>query len=270
MNSRRILNFFEEAIHTERYASMQSPIHAIDPRLKLFSLLAIACTAISIRGIVAQLLLATLLVLMAFASRISMRYFLLRATFFIPIFAGIIALPTAFISPVTSDTLMKFDILGVSLAVSKGGLERAITFVAKVWVCSSSLILLTLTTKLDRIAQALKRLKLPDVIASMLIMTHRYTFLLVEEIDRMILAREARTVGKRTRLELVRWIGSILGSLFIRAYERGERVHAAMLARGYSGKFLTRGEMKSKSTDWCFLLSIVLVCGLALWVDVFV
>jgi cobalt/nickel transport system permease protein len=83
---------------------------------------------------------------------------------------------------------------------------------------------------------ALGRLGCPPVVASTLHFMSRYAHILGEERNRMLIARRARTFG-RTRPIWSAWsmLGSLLGALFVRAMERGERVHRAMLARGWDG-----------------------------------
>ncbi|MCX5999217.1 MAG: energy-coupling factor transporter transmembrane component T, partial [Chloroflexi bacterium] len=64
---------------------------------------------------------------------------------------------------------------------------------------------------------------------------YRYIFVLVDEAMRMWRARESRSLGRK-RLWQIRTLGSMIGILFIRSYERGERVYAAMVSRGYEGR----------------------------------
>jgi cobalt/nickel transport system permease protein len=67
---------------------------------------------------------------------------------------------------------------------------------------------------------------------------YRYLHVLTEELDRMVKARRSRTFRRSGRLDWVLLTG-LIGILFLRAFERGERVHAAMLARGWDGTIRT-------------------------------
>ena len=77
-------------------------------------------------------------------------------------------------------------------------------------------------------------------------------------------ARDSRNFGGR-RLWQMRTIGNMVGTLFIRSYERGERVYAAMLARGYDGQNSTLNQLRFRPLDIGFLVSfctvILLVCA---------
>ena len=79
---------------------------------------------------------------------------------------------------------------------------------------------------------------MPAVLVSTLQFMHRYLHVLTDELDRMLKARRSRTFRRTGRLDWGLLTGCI-GILFLRAFERGERVHAAMLARGWDGTIRT-------------------------------
>lgn len=93
-------------------------------------------------------------------------------------------------------------------------------------------------TPFPRLLQALGRLGVPPVLLATLHFMHRYLFVLTDELGRMIQARRARNFRRSGRLD---WglLTGLIGVLFLRAMERGERVHAAMLARGWDGNLRT-------------------------------
>ena len=87
---------------------------------------------------------------------------------------------------------------------------------------------------------------------------YRYIFVLVDEILRMKQARDSRNFGGN-RLWQLRTIGNMIGTLFIRSYERGERVYAAMLARGYVGRTRTLNRLNFRLADVYFGIGFGLV-----------
>ena len=91
---------------------------------------------------------------------------------------------------------------------------------------------------MPRLLAALRRLGMPPILLSTLHFMHRYLEVLADELARMAQARRARSFRRSGRLD---WglLTGLLGILLIRALERGERVHAAMLARGWDGTFRT-------------------------------
>ncbi|MBI4657741.1 MAG: hypothetical protein HY735_02630 [Verrucomicrobia bacterium] len=100
--------------------------------------------------------------------------------------------------------------------------------VLSIWILS----LLTQTTSVIELIAGLRRLHFPAIWVELFAFLVRYASVLATEWNRMQLAREARTFHLPSR-ERWRLLAQSLGCLFIRAYERAERIHQAMLARGY-------------------------------------
>jgi cobalt/nickel transport system permease protein len=198
-------------------------------------------------------------------SKISLRYFFLRATLFIPIFASVIALPLPFITPGTPLTTIGYD--GYFIFVTKEGVYKALQFAFRIWVCVASLTLLVLTTRFTMLIHAMERFKIPRVFVMMTAVTYRFIFLFINETYRMLLAKEARKVGEEQRMQIMKSLAYIIGTLFIRAYERGERVYLAMTARAYAGETRSLGKMKCGVRDWVFGGASVLICLTVLLIE---
>ncbi len=94
--------------------------------------------------------------------------------------------------------------------------------------------LLTLTTPVNLLFQGLVALRMPPLLVAILASMYRYLHVLQDEFTAMSRAAAARNlVGNPDRHRLV--VGNMIGSLFIRTYDRGDRIYRAMLARGYQG-----------------------------------
>jgi len=132
------------------------------------------------------------------------------------------------------------------------------------WVsCGSILLRATLTasvafilvalTGFPAICEALEKLGMPRVFAVQLLFLYRYIFVLTDEGVRMARARQLRTFGKRGFG--VRQFGSLAGQLLLRTWDRAERIHMAMLARGFSGEFRTlRGQSRFGRREMIFMV----------------
>lgn len=105
----------------------------------------------------------------------------------------------------------------------------------KAFVAGLALILLSTTTSFDKILLGLRELRVPYIMVEVLSFLLRYLSVIESELGRMKRARDSRSFGKLGLIEWIKTSGGILGSLFIRSYERSERVYQAMLARGYGG-----------------------------------
>jgi cobalt/nickel transport system permease protein len=114
----------------------------------------------------------------------------------------------------------------------------ALTIVAKNSLAFVATLLMAHVTPFPKLLAAMRGLGMPAVLAATLQFMHRYLYVLTDELDRMLKARRSRTFRRTGRLDWGLLTGSI-GILFLRAFERGERVHSAMLARGWDGTIRT-------------------------------
>jgi cobalt/nickel transport system permease protein len=252
------VNAIQETVYAERYSTRTGLLQQIDPRVKLFSIAALVLSAVAVRTISPLIILFGAIMIFCVASRIPLTFFTLRTTVFIPIFAGLIALPLLFMTPGVALASLSLD--GVALVITSQGLYRAAQFTLRVWVCVALSVLLILTTRFSNLIGALDRLRFPRVFVMMTSITYRFIFLFLNEGYRMLLARESRTTkGLRWR-ENVGSLARIVATLFVRAHERGERVYLAMTARGYAGRLRRLDEMKCTKRDWAFANICALVC----------
>jgi cobalt/nickel transport system permease protein len=106
----------------------------------------------------------------------------------------------------------------------------------KAWTGAFALVILGASTPFPELLHGLEHLRLPRLLLALLAVTHRYGLVFAEEFSRTRRALEARAFRPRW-LWQAGAIGRLIGSFFLRAYERGERVYLAMLGRGFTGTF---------------------------------
>ncbi len=126
----------------------------------------------------------------------------------------------------------RIEVFGVS--VSEPGLLAAWGLLAKGTIGVLASLTLAATTDPQDVLMGLRRLRLPDLIVQIMGFMLRYLDVVTAEMGRMVTAMRSRGCDPRSPRH---WpvLARSLGALFIRSYERGERVHLAMLARGYDG-----------------------------------
>lgn len=124
------------------------------------------------------------------------------------------------------------------LPITHGGLYMLFNALVKSWLSVLTAILLYSTTPFSKFIKGLESMRVPKVITMLLSFLYRFIWVLTDEIKRMIRARDARAFGGG-HLWHLQIIGQMIGSLFIRSYERAERVYAAMISRGYTGTINT-------------------------------
>lgn len=142
--------------------------------------------------------------------------------------------------------------LGIGpLHVSRSGLLVLWNVLAKSCLGVLGVTLLSETTSFAELLQALERLRFPRFAVMLAGFTHRYAFVLADEAVRMMRARDARGYRGRWLWE-AGVIGRMVGALFLRSFERGERVYLAMISRGFDGSMPASVDPLRRS-DYLFL-----------------
>ncbi len=141
----------------------------------------------------------------------------------------------------------RIDVVGLPL--SRAGLWGAWTILAKGTLGVGASILLAATTPVAGILGGLDRLRLPRAFTAIAGSMVRYLDVIVGEAERMHVARQSRGYDPRW-LGQARGAAASAGTLFVRSYERGERVHLAMLARGYTGSLPRLCAVPATAGDW--------------------
>jgi cobalt/nickel transport system permease protein len=124
------------------------------------------------------------------------------------------------------------EVLGIS--VSGAGLTAAAGLLMKGTLGVLASLTFAATTEPDEVLRGLQRLRMPDTLVQIMGFMIRYLDVVTAEMGRMLTAMRSRGYDPRSPRH---WpvLARSLGALFIRSYERGERVHLAMLSRGYTG-----------------------------------
>jgi len=157
------------------------------------------------------------------------------------------AIESAFISVILLGTLFRSggEVLWQWrwLQITTNGLVVLGSVSIKAFLSLLLLNILTLSTPVPLLLQALVTLRMPPLLVSILASMYRYIDVLNNEFKAMRRAATARNFTTRNLYDRQRtdraWqrqvIGNMLGVLFIRTYDRGDRIYQAMLARGYQG-----------------------------------
>ena len=139
------------------------------------------------------------------------------------------------------------EIYGVS--VSEAGLIAGIAILIKSSIGVLVSILLSSTTTVREILHGLAHLKVPALLINIATFMLRYSAVVTDELNRMKTARESRGfIAKGPKDWKI--VAQAAGALFIRSYERGERVHLAMLSRGFNGEMPRANHSATSTRDW--------------------
>jgi cobalt/nickel transport system permease protein len=241
------------------YRPGRSPIHQLDARLKLILTLAFILTNALIPpgAWPVYILLFALILSVEILSELGVSYVLKRSALAIPFFLA--ALPVIFTIP--GAPVFSLMIGPWSLTATQPGLERFISVILKSWISVQAAIVLASSTTFPDLLVAMRAVRLPRLLVAIFGLMWRYLFILVDEALRLMRARAARSgqsnqPGLKTGGGLIwraRITGGMVGNLFLRGFERSDRIYMAMLSRGYDGEVRAFPLPQFKSIHWIIL-----------------
>ena len=205
-----------------------SLVHRAAPHAKLLALLGFVLVVVATPRdwFAAYALFLVLLGVVITVSRVPVAFLARRLVVEVPFVVFAVLLPFLALGP-------RVEVLGVR--VSEAGLLAAWGLLAKGTLGVLASLTLAATTPADDLLRGLQRLRLPELLVQIMGFMVRYLDVVTDELGRMLVAMRSRGADLRSPRS---WpaLARALGALFLRSYERGERVHHAMLSRGYTGR----------------------------------
>lgn len=225
-----------------------SLFHLWDVRCKIITILFYSFAVASLKHLTPALVAISISLLILATARVSFAKVILRLlaiTGFVSMF--IVVMP--FSVPVhNGDTVLVFK--GMEwLDFNLRGLRLAATIAAKAVAIALLMEPLLSTAPLPVTLHGLSRLGAPEIIGQMVLLSNRYLHVFRHEARRMSSGMQVRGFRKRTDLITLRAVGNFIGMLFVRSFERTERVFDAMRARGYRGRFPEPAELRLRFRD---------------------
>ncbi len=210
------------------FVAGSSPVHRLAPAHKIAGVIAFVLVVVSTPreqfwafGLFAVLLLAS-----ATVARLRPLFLLRRMSVEIPFVAFAVFLPLLAGGE-------RVDLGPLSL--STDGLWAAWNILAKGSLGVLASVVLTATTPVADLIRGLQVLRVPNLFVAIASFMVRYAEVITGEMRRMKVARESRGHNPRWIWQ-IRAVAASAGTLFVRSFERGERVHLAMASRGYDGR----------------------------------
>jgi cobalt/nickel transport system permease protein len=226
------------------YIHRHSPIHDLPPHLKIVSLLSflVICVATPIQNYWAFIGFGLTISALLALAKLPVFTIAKRATIEIPF------LIFAFLMPFFSKG-ERFEIF--FFEISRPGAIAALSIITKGTLGVLTAILLSGSTPAREILRGFELLKMPSLLVQIMTFMLRYMNVITDEMERMKVARLSRGFEERGIRDW-KFIAGTAGALFVRSYERGERVHTSMIARGYTGE-LPKTETPEISSSSKFL-----------------
>lgn len=249
------------------YRSGNSSIHRLDPRVKFILTLAfiLTCALTPAGAWPIYILLFAIILAIELISGLGVGYVLKRAVLAFPFILA--ALPIIFTTP--GAALFDLEIGRWELTISLPGLVRFLSIALKSWLSVQAAIVLATTTPFPELLVAMRAVRIPRLLVAIFGLMWRYLFVLADEALRLNRARAARS-GRSSQPGIkaggnlawrARVAGGMAGNLFLRAFERSDRIYLAMVSRGYDGEVRTLPLPTLTSTNKLILSTGLVILG---------
>ena len=238
----------------DRYQHGHSLLHRLDARVKVLVTVAYILSNVMLPD-GAWLAFGLACVFLVWCNWLSMLGpgFTFRRSFIVLPFA-VVAVTAIFSIP--GNPLATWHLGMLTLTPTDAGLLRFTSILVRSWLSVQMAILLVAVTQFPDIIHALGHFHVPAIIVTIIAFLYRYLFVLTDEVMRLLRARQARSAGTATSKAggSIWWrahiAGNMAGQLFLRSYERSNRIYDAMLSRGYTGQLQTLHAQKIETADW--------------------
>ena len=169
-----------------------------------------------------------------------------------------LALPFALLAGFSNLLFDRAPALAIGGIVLSFGFLSFLTILYRTFLCVTAVLLLVAVTPFADLAAQLRRLHVPRILVTLFEMTYRYIGVLLEEASSLYTAYLLR--AKRESGLDMRHMGSFVGQLLIRSFDRADRVYSAMKCRGYTIREFPENRRRLDAADWVYLLSICVPC----------
>ena len=240
------------------YADLKSPIHQWDGRFKIVGLLAIIFAFASVKQIQSLPILIAITVLIYSLSNLPWR--LIWRRLLIP--GYVVTAIVIFLPFVSGETVLAH--IG-PFQLRQEGLYLALLIAGRLFCIVILAFVVFGTDSFIRTIGALRALRLPDIMADMLLLTYRYLYEISAFFNQMQTSARIRGFqGKQFSFKNIGTLASLIGHLFIRSYEKSERVYKAMVLRGYGTVNAQQAQFKSVTFDYlktalCVFIAVLLL-----------
>jgi len=253
----------------DRYHHGESPIHRLEPRVKvILTVTFIVSNALLPDGAwLAFGVVWSFILAINVLAHLGLGFSLKRSFIALPF--ALAAISSIF--TIHGTPLAEWHLLMWTLIPTDAGLLRFFSILIRSWLSVQVAILLVAVTTFPDLIHALEHLRVPKILTTIIAFLYRYLFVLTDEVLRLLRARQSRSAaapGQRSGGSIA-WrakvAGHMTGQLFLRSYERSDRIYNAMLARGYQGQIRTLHPHTLTRRDWLIgALSILLILSFQL------
>ncbi len=244
---------FFDISQLDTFANGNSAVHQLDPRAKVITSLVFIVAVVSFDKYTVSQLLPFLLfpICLVAAANLPPGYFIKKL---------ILVAPFVFFVAIFNPFLDHVPLVQIGSVTFSGGWVSFLSIILRFVLSVSAALLLVATTGFVSVCIAVEQLGAPRVFTVQLLFLYRYIFVLIDEGMRMMRAHDLRSFKtKGMRLHIFK---QLIGNLLLRTLDRSQRIHMAMLCRGFDGEIRTLHRYRFTRYDLGFTLccSVLFIC----------
>lgn len=229
-------------------AAADSPVHRLHPLCKLLVTVVYIAVVVSFpkydfTGLMVMLLYPVVL-FQAAGIPVSLCFYRLRIV--LPLVCAV-GLVNPFLDPT--------PLMRLGAVVISGGVVSMVTLMMKGVFSLMASFLLIATTPIDTLCAALRKLHVPGILVTLLLLTYRYIGVMLNEVAVMTEAYKLRAPGQKG-IHVSAW-GSFLGQLLLRSMDRAEELYSGMRLRGFCGEFYYAAAKPARAGDWLYCVGAI-------------
>jgi cobalt/nickel transport system permease protein len=241
----------------DKYSTLDSPFHRLDPRLKLllsflFLILVAATNNIKLFGLYLVVVIISMI-----SSKVPADFYIKKLLLVTPL--AVLLSIFIFISyilqynlPLSLATLSTYHPVYLTLGL----------MVSKIYISILAITLLISTTRFNDLLWGLRKFRLPYVVTTLSKLVYTYIFVFVDELHRTLRAYKSRTPVRR--ISRVKVYGNIAAAILLRSIDRSDYIYKAMVSRGFDGEFPEGNTNRLKLNDLCAAVVFLIIAAAAM------
>lgn len=252
-----------DVLQNEELAARPGLLQALDPRVKLLTLLLFAVTTSLVHSLWLLVALIVLTMVLAAASRVGVGSFARRVWSSAGLFALLVAAPSALYVFTPGEEVVSLG----PLSVTAPGLMGVATLVARVVAAAGFALLVIWTMRWPDLLRALTAMRMPDVVVATLAMTQKQILTLLHTVEHIHLARESRTLTRGRTRDNRNWVTERMSFVLRKSMKTADDVYDAMLSRGFTGAMPSLTSLRLRTADWIWAAASVALCAAVVAAD---
>jgi len=241
-------------------AAYRSPMLGWSPLAKLFLVISLLILNIASPSIWMSVFSGVIgLTLFLYASSLRPPKLMVKLFIIAQIFIIIGVFLFAIVTP--GETVAKIPLLIITLNITAEGVSFALLLYARATAALLLMFAFAMSTPIPHMANALNRLRLPDVFVEMTVLIYRYTFLLMESAEKMRLAAECK-FGYSSYKKSMKTTAKLAAGVFLRSLDTAEKGQITLQCRNYRGEFRSLSEYEEKSKVPTVLCASMVCAGI--------